>query len=138
MEEPSEPDMLISEGVSAGHVEEAWTSALEPGERLLGMFVGVVRETREDGRRGAPTSDDTVHDYLLVTDRGIVLWARGRNAAVEGYRFAEVTDAECVRNVFSRSVVVEVGEKKRWFASMKRGEAETAAELIRELAGLQP
>jgi hypothetical protein len=132
-----EPRLHLGLTVSPGHVKEAETVVLERGERLIGMFAGVVRETRPDGGRGAPRSGDTVRDYLLVTDRGIVLWTRGRAAAVEGYRFAEVTEVRAVRNVLSRSLVVEVGAKRRWFASMTREDAELAAELTRELAGLQ-
>ena len=135
--EGAEPRPHIGLEVSPGHVQEAETVVLERGERLIGMFAGVVRETRPDGGRGTPRSGDAVQDYLLVTDRGIVLWTRGRAGTVEGYRFAEVTEARAVRNMLSRSLVVEVGARRRWFASMTRDDAELAAELIRELAGLQ-
>jgi len=134
---PDEPEPYVGEGVQAAHVEEAAGRVLEPGERLLGIFHGVVRTTKGGGGRGAPVSDAGLDDYLVVTDRGVVLWARGEGGGAEGYRYAEVTGAEPV-GVFGRSVWVEVGGTRRWFSGMRRADAETAADLIRELAGLRP
>ncbi len=133
-----ESQPVIGRSVVQAHVEEAKTTVLEPGERLLGMFHGVVRETREDGGRGRPKGGVVLHDYLLVTDRGVVLWTRGRRGSIERFGVAEITGADAVHVGLGRSIAIELGAARRWFASMRRGDDERAVQLIRELAGQQP
>ena len=133
---PPAPEPVIGRSVVEAHIEEATTTVLEPGERLLGMFHGVVRETREDGERGRPKGGVALHDYLLVTDRGIVLWARGRAAASRATATPRSPGADTGSRRFSAAMSRSTSAAtRRWFSSMRRGDDELAAELIRELAG---
>lgn len=54
------------------HLEEAFRQQLiEPGERLLGFFDGLLFDP--DGKR---VGGIALHDYLIVTDRQLIMWAR--------------------------------------------------------------
>ncbi len=65
-------NFFMGTNANGKHLEEALRQGIiAPGERLLGFFDGVFFD--HEGKR---VGGMALHDYLLVTDRHLILWAR--------------------------------------------------------------
>src|SRR4051794_14621882 len=70
-----EPEPYLGRAVVGKHAEEARERLLDVGEKLVAAFHGGLFVEAEGKRR--PLGGVSLHDYLLLTDRRVILWARG-------------------------------------------------------------
>ncbi len=71
------PVPYIGKNVERKHVEEFFRYHREPDEVVIALFDGIIFDG--DGKR---VGGLTLHDYVILTDRHFVLWARGLQSDV--------------------------------------------------------
>jgi hypothetical protein len=126
--EPDVPEPYLGRAVVTRHIDEARERLLEVGERLLAAFHGgLFVET--DGRR-RPLGGVSLHDYLLLTDRRVILWARGGHGGSESLPYEALTDIEAGKSVVSGRVSFAARGRRFRVDSMAKAEAERAAALL--------
>jgi hypothetical protein len=110
------------------HVEEAQEQLLETGERIVAVFHGGLFVEREGRRR--PLGGASLHDYLVLTDRRVVLWARGGGGATESFPYLAVTEIAFGRSVVSGRLAFTARRRRFRVESMAKAEARRAAALL--------
>jgi hypothetical protein len=71
------PIPYIGKNVERKHIEEFFRYHREPDEVVIALFDGIIFDG--DGKR---VGGLTLHDYVILTDRHFVLWARGLQSDV--------------------------------------------------------
>ncbi len=71
------PVPYIGKNVERKHVEEFFRYHREPDEVVIALFDGIIFDG--DGKR---VGGLTLHDYVILTDRHFILWARGLQSDV--------------------------------------------------------
>jgi hypothetical protein len=71
------PVPYIGKNVERKHIEEFFRYHREPDEVVIALFDGIIFDG--DGKR---VGGLTLHDYVILTDRHFVLWARGLQSDV--------------------------------------------------------
>ncbi|MCS7078532.1 MAG: hypothetical protein NZ585_00575 [Chloracidobacterium sp.] len=71
------PVPYIGKNVERKHVEEFFRYHREPDEVVIAVFDGIIFDG--DGKR---VGGLTLHDYVILTDRHFILWARGLQSDV--------------------------------------------------------
>jgi hypothetical protein len=76
---------------------------------------------------------DILTHYLIVTDRRVLIWARGAfQSSLAAYRFEDIRGVEHHKGAPHGAVVLNVRGKAECFAEMDQGEAELVGNLIRK------
>ncbi len=71
------PVPYIGKNVERKHIEEFFRYHREPDEVVIALFDGIIFDG--DGKR---VGGLTLHDYVILTDRHFILWARGLQSDV--------------------------------------------------------
>ena len=136
---PAPPNMnipktaYIGKSVSKRHIKKAISSLLQPGESLVGAFHGQVMSDGGYGLSGRYKGGMSFHDYLLVTDARVILWARGLIAgSTDSFEYRDISSVEESRGLLLGEIVINVRGTKERVRSMVRSDVPVAANLLRE------
>ena len=122
----------IGQQVVRDHIEKADREILEPGEVLLGAFHGQAMSDGGYGLTARYKGGFSLHDYMLVTDRRVVLWARGLvSGSTDGFRYEDISSVEEARGLLLGEIVLNIRGTKERLRSMVRADVPIAAKLIR-------
>jgi hypothetical protein len=128
-EPPPEPQPpYLGKAVVARHVEDAQEQLLAEGERIVAVFHGGLFVETEGRRR--PLGGVSLHDYLMLTDRRVLLWARGGGGATESFPYLAVTEIASRRSVVSWRLSFTARRRRFRVESMAKAEAKRAAALL--------
>lgn len=132
---PIPKDAYIGERVVRAHIEQAVVEFLGPDEILLGAYDGLGVSDKDFGlghvNKGGMFS---FHDYLLVTDRRVIFWARGLVAgSTDAFNYADISSVEESRGIMLGEIVLNVRGVKERLSNMVKTDVPKAAEHIRNM-----
>jgi hypothetical protein len=123
---------FIGSRVNAEQLDKATQSVLDKNEVLVGIFAGSARKSKPDGTMTDLTTSFG-RDYLLVTDRRLVFWARGIfGEATAAFSYTHISTVEGEQFFGGGQVVINTGGQKGLFTAMSKNEVPTALQMIRE------
>jgi len=123
----------IGKSVVKKHIDKAVSEILEQDETLLGAFHGQAMSAEGYGLSGKYKGGLSLHDYLLVTDKRVIFWARGPIAgSTDGFLYEDISSAEEARALLLGEIVLNVRGTKERFRSMVKKDVPKAIQLIRE------
>lgn len=116
----------IGKGVVSKHVEQAKKEILENKEELVGIFDGMIE--RSNGGRGF-----TLHDYLIVTNKRLIMWGRGLiSKNVETFDYSKVINVQAHQGLILGQIELNVFGAKELFKNMQKSDVPIAAEMIKK------
>lgn len=133
-EAPAQGDTLhLGSLVEKEHIEQAISEILDPDESLLGAVYGQALAgegydafVRYKGGFG--------NNYLLVTDKRVIFWARGLfKTSIDAFFYDHISSAEeTTRMFFPGEIVLDVKGTKERFRFIPSQDVPKAIQLIRE------
>jgi hypothetical protein len=123
---------------STSHVRYAQIRLLEDGETLLAMVKGRAKahSTRKDGffkifEHETDKGGSIWNHYLIVTDRRVILWARGAfKSSTDSLDYSDITGVEQQTGFVYGGIVLKVHGNKANFTEMHKEEAVRVANII--------
>lgn len=129
----NKPSSYIGKQVIKKHIDKAVSEILQPGEVLLGSFHGQAMSDGGYGLQGRYKGGISLHDYLLVTDTRVILWARGLlSGSTDGFLYADISSVEESKGVLLGEIVLNIQGSKERMRSMVKTDVPIAAKMIRE------
>ncbi len=125
----------LGQSVVAAHIKKAQSTLLAPAEKLLGAFHGTALAREEYGTEGLANRKGgwALHDYLLVTDARVVMWARGVfKQSVDAFHYGDIASVEESKGFLFGELVLNIRGAKERFSMMAKPDTPIAARLIRE------
>ena len=139
--EQREDGPYLGAAVAKKHIRQACTELFLPGERIMAMIPGQVREgaDRAGGKFKFTSSSNKgstfTNHYCIVTDRRVILWARGLlSGSTDAFDLADVRSVELQTGVMLAALVFNVG-RLECFANVRKGEAKRVCEIVRGMIG---
>lgn len=123
----------IGQSVVALHIMDARDRILEDQEVLLGAFHGSSFAREEYGMSAQRKGGFALHDYLLVTDRRVITWARGMfKQSVDAFHYNDIASVEATKGLILGEIVINVRGAKERFGNMVTADTPIAERLIRD------
>jgi hypothetical protein len=126
--------------ISSSHVQDARTRFIGEDERLLAIVKGRAKAhaTRAGGffkifEHETDKGGSILTHYLIVTDRRVILWARGAfKSSTESFDYSDITGVEQQSGMFYGGVVLNVHGNNANFTEMHLKEAVLVADIIKQ------
>lgn len=130
---PIATNAYIGKQVVDSHVDKVVREMLSADEFLLGIFHGQAMSAESYGITGRYKGGLSLHDYLIVTNKRVIMWARGLlSGSTDGFHYEDIVSVEEARGLLWGEIVLNVRGAKERMRSMVREDVPKAAQLIRE------
>ncbi len=117
---------FIGKIVVLQHVQQAKIEILEKEEKMKGIFHCMI--VRSGGGRGW-----TQHDYLIITDKRVIVWGRGLfSKNVETFNYEKITNVQAHQGLLLGEIEFNVFGTKERFKNMARTDVLIAKKMIEE------
>jgi hypothetical protein len=118
-------DAYIGASVVQRHLRDAEQRFLEPDEKLLGVFNGLADSTKGGHFK--------LHDYLFVTDRRVIIWARGLlKNGIESFHYDDISSAEITAGLIFGDIILNIRGAIEKFTMTVSTDASLAEKMIRQ------
>ena len=125
-------DAYIGKSVVALHIMDAKERLLEVGETLQGAFHGSALARDDYGNSVSYKGGFSLHDYLLVTDQRVVMWARGIfKQSVDAFYYEDISSVEATSGLLLGEIVLNIRGARERFANMITDDTPHAERMIR-------
>lgn len=125
-------NVYIGKEVVREHIEQAIREILRPDEVLLGAFHGQAMSAGGYGLFARYKGGMSLHDYLLVTNSRVIMWARGLlSHSTDGFHYEDISSVEEARGLLLGEVVFNVRGAKERMRNMVIDDVLKAAQMIR-------
>lgn len=126
----------IGERVNKKHLEEASKKYLDHGETIIGIFHGARRPdilgiNISDPKREQRSRGLTLHDYLILTNKRVILWMRGLlSSNIETIEYNEINNLEHHQGIFLGDITFNIHGARERFRDMVKKDVPIAARMI--------
>lgn len=133
-------EMFVGINVNKKHLGKATNEILQEGEVIQAIVAGRVKElaSKTKGRHDFFNLDSDkggslLSNYLIVTDRRVILWARGAfNSSVDSLDYTDIKSVEQQKGIVFGSIVFNVYGKTEHFSEMNKKEVVILVDMIRK------
>jgi hypothetical protein len=123
----------IGKNVKQKHLDLAREKILQPTERLLAVFYGQVMKVSTDNSRGRYTGLIFIHDYLLLTDKRLVLWARSLlSESMEEIYYGDIVNVESSKDFLIGTITLRTAAISQKISGIPKKDLSTAMQMIRK------
>lgn len=123
----------FGQSVNIEHIKEAHSSIIFPDETLLGVFHGQALGREQYGIGAQYKGGLRLHDYLLVTDKKVIFWARGLiKSSTDAFLFDDISSVEEAKGFLLGELVINIRGTKERMRSMVKSDVPIACKMIRE------
>jgi len=127
-------NIYIGKSVNVKHLEDAKKQFIEPEEIINGIFHGYVFSGGGTGPEGSRRGGLTMHDYLIITNNRVIMWARGVfTGNTSTFPYPDISSVEEIRGVIYGEIVLNVRGAKERIEKMISSDVPIAAKMIRKL-----
>lgn len=127
------PQPYIGATVKQKHVDKAIKEFLNTDEHLLGIFHCQALSDGGYGIKARYKGGLTSHDYILITNERLIVWARGiLTGSTDSFHYSDISSCEEARGLLLGEIVINVRGAKERMRSMVRKDVPIAAKMIRD------
>lgn len=115
------------------HIMDAKDRLLDGNEELVAAFHGQALAREAYGIAPQTKGGLSLHDYLIVTDRRVITWARGIfKQSVDSYYFNDISSVEATNGMLMGEIVLNVRGAKERFRNMVTSQVPIAERMIQQ------
>jgi uncharacterized membrane protein len=112
------------------YLDEIEKEALEPKEKLFGVFGGIAKDSSGQTKAGSGIKKI---DFLIVTNKRVVFFSRGFfSHNIVGFKYEDIHSVESKKGIFNGDIILNIHGAKEYFTITDKSVVDIAAKMIRE------
>ncbi len=126
-------ETYIGKSVKQKHLDLAKDKMLQPAENLLAVFSGQVMTMQENGSKARNKGLIFMHDYLLLTDEKLILWARSLfSESTEVFHYGDIVSIEGSSEMFIGVITIKTAAGSQKISGIPKYDLSIATKMLRE------
>lgn len=124
----------IGKSVKQKHLDLVNDKILKQAENLLAIFYGQVMIMPEDGAKARHKGLIFIHDYLILSNDRLILWARGLfSDSTEVFHYDDILSVESSSEMFIGVITIKTAAISQKISGIPKYDLSIATKMIREL-----